>query len=328
MNRTQLYLAGLLLVQIVLILIFRSPFTGASTDYESRALLPALDAITPSQVEILGPDEDSIKLTRRDGAWGIDDLGGFPADGAKIEKIESMLDDLKNIRVRRPVVSSTRYHASFKVAADDHEARIRLWDESEGDPDVDLIVGSSPNFRTSHVRLAGEDVVYEARGVSPYDIRPAQSSWIDRELIDADETGVVGVVVSNEAGSFELVKQEGIWTVSAPAHVEDADLDQGKVDSLVRAAADIRLDDGTGPVDDAAHGLANPAATLVLRVQDAEGNLDETAAVREVTVRIGDHPEDDESKRYITRDGFGFTGTTWESSVRRLLEEKLEELYQ
>jgi hypothetical protein len=325
MNRTQLYLAGLLLVQVVLILIFRSPFTGASTGYESRALLPALDAITPSQVEILGPDEDSIKLTRRDGAWRIDDLGGFPADGAKIE---SMLDDLKNIRVRRPVVSSARYHASFKVAADDHEARIRLWDESEGDPDIDLIVGSSPNFRTSHVRLAGEDLVYEARGVSPYDLRPAQSSWIDRELLDADETGVVGVVLSNEAGSFELAKQEGIWTVRAPELVEDADLDQGKVDSLVRTAADIRLSDGTGPVDDAAHGLANPAATLVLRIQDTEGNLDETSAVREVTVRIGGNPGNDDSKRYVTRDGLGFTGTAWESSVRRLLEEKLEELYQ
>lgn len=325
MNRTQLYLAGLLLVQVVLILIFRSPFSGASTGYESRALLPALDAITPGQVEILGPDEESIKLTRRDGAWRVDDLGGFPADGTKIE---SMLDDLKEIRVRRPVVTSGRYHASFKVADDDHEARIRLWDESEGEPDIDLIVGSSPNFRTSHVRLAGEDEVYEARGVSPYDLRPTKSSWIERELIDADEIGVVGVVVTNAAGSFELAKQEGIWTVRAPAQDEGAELDQGKVDSLVRTATDIRLSDGTGPVDAAAHGLADPAATVVLRLQDAGGDPTEESAVRAVTVRIGGHPDDDESKRYITRDGFDFTGVVWESSVRRLLEEKLEELYQ
>jgi hypothetical protein len=324
MKRTQLYLAGLLLVQVLLILIFRSPFTGADTGYASRALLPALDAITPSQIEIVGPDEDSIKLVRRDGAWHVDDLGGFPADGAKLE---SMLDELKQIRVRRPVVTSDRYHASFKVAEDDHEARVRLWDDSEGDPDVDLIVGSSPNFRTSHVRLAGEDAVYEARGVSPYDIRPARSSWIARELVDADATGVVGVVLTNAAGGFELAKQAGIWTVRAPARAQGAELDQGKVDSLVRTAAEIRLSDGTGPVDEAAHGLANPAATLVLRIQDAADDPAGTAAVREVTVRIGDAPDDDDAKRYVTRDGFGFTGIVWESSVRRVLEEKLEELY-
>lgn len=324
MNRTQLYLAGLLLVQVLLILVFRSPFAGASSGYESRALLPALDAITPNQVEILGPDEESIKLVRRDGAWQVDDLGGFPADGAKLE---SMLDELKEIRVRRPVVSSDRYHASFKVGEDDHEARVRLWDDGEGDPDVDLIIGSSPNFRTSHVRLAGEDEVYEASGVSPYDMRPAGNSWIDRDLVDADPTGVVGVLLTNAAGGFELVKQAGIWTVSAPAHGEDVELDQGKVDSFVRTAVDIQLSDGTGPVDEAAHGFANSAATLVLRIQDAANDPDEPSAMHEVTVRVGNHPEDDDAKRHVTRDGFGFTGIVWESSVRRLLEEKLEELY-
>jgi hypothetical protein len=324
MNRTQLYLAGLLLVQVVLILVFRSPFSGASAGYESRPLVPALDAITPGQVEILGRDDASIRLTRRDGAWRVDDLDGFPADG---QKIEELLDSLREIRVRRPVVSSTRYHASFKVAEDDHEARVRLWDESEGGPEVDIIVGSSPNFRTSHVRLAEEDAVYEARGVSPYDLRPAADAWIARDLVDVDESRVVGLALTNEAGTFQLSKQEGIWTVGSPGGDAEAELDQGKVDSLVRQAADIRLSDGTGPVDEVAHGLAEPSATLVLRVRDAAAGPGEEAPIRELTVRIGGRPEDDESRRYITRDGFGFTGTIWESSVRRLLEETLADLH-
>jgi hypothetical protein len=324
MNRAQLYLAGLLLVQVVLILVFRSPFSGATAAYESRALVPALDAITPGQVEILGPDDASIRLTRRDGAWRIDGLDGFPADG---QKIEELLDGLREIRVRRPVVSSPRYHASFKVAEDDHEARVRLWDESESEPDVDIIIGSSPNFRTSHVRLAEEDAVYEARGVSPYDLRPAEDAWIERDLVAIDESRIIGLTLTNASGSFLLSKQEGIWRVGSPEGGAEAELDQGKVDSLVRQAAEIRLSDGTGPVDEAAHGLAEPAATLVLRLRDVDAASGEATSARELTVRIGGKPEDDESRRYITRDGFGFTGTVWESSVRRLLEETLGDLY-
>jgi hypothetical protein len=324
MSRTQLYLTGLLLVQVVLIVVFRSPFAGASAAYESRALLPVLDAITPSQIEIVGADDESIKLVRQDGEWGVDDLGGFPADG---QKIDELLGNLQDVRVRRPVVSSQRYHASFKVAEEDKEARIRLWDETGGEPDVDVFVGSSPNFRTSHVRLAEEDAVYEARGLSPYDIRPAKGSWIERQLVDADASRVVGVILTNESGSFELVKRDGAWSVSAPEDETGVELDQTKVDSFVRSAASIRLSDGTGPVEDAAHGFSAPAATLVLRWQDAEAEFEEAATTHETTLWVGDKPEDNESERYITREGFGFTGTVWESSVRRLLEETLEELH-
>jgi hypothetical protein len=316
MNRTQLYLVGLLVVQVVLILVFRSPFAGASAAYETRALLPALDAVTPSRIEILGADEESIELVKRDGQWRVDELGGFPADG---QKIEDLLGDLQDVRVRRPVVSSGRYHASFKVAEDGHEARIRLWDDDDDEPDVDLILGSSPNFRSTHVRLAGEDAVYEARGLSPYDIRPATDSWIQQELVEGDATEVVGLTLTNESGSFELVKREGSWMVALPEDAVDVELDQGKVDSFVRTAVSLRLSGAAGPVDDATHGFADPAATLVVRWSAGD-------AGRELTLRVGGKPEDNESMRYLTRDGFGFTGTIWESSVRALLEDDLEQL--
>jgi len=317
MSRTQLYLVGLLLVQVVLILTLRSPFSGASAGYETRPLLPVLEAITPTRLEILGKDDESILLVRQDGVWKIEDLSGFPADG---RKVDDMLGQLRDVRVRRPVVSSGRYHDAFKVAADENEARIRLWADGQDDPDVDLILGSSPNFRTSHVRLADEDEVYEASGLSPYDMRPTANTWIEREFVEADPTLVSSLILTNPSGSFELVRGAGGWRVVSPEGQAELTLDPDKVDSFVRSVTSLRLSDAAGPVDDAAHGFTEPAATLVLRLgQTAAGS-------EEITLRIGGQPEENESERYITREGFGFTGRIWTSSVSRLLEESLESL--
>ena len=321
MNRTQLMLGGLLLVQVVLILIFHSPFSGATSGVESRPLLPVLAAVTPSQLEIRGSDDDVLTLVRQGGEWRVDNLGGFPADG---QKVDDLLEDLKQLTVRRPVVSSGRYHAAFKVSGDEYEARVLLWDEPADDPQVDLIVGSSPNFRSSHVRLAGEDAVYEVRGLSPYDLRPDSANWIDKNFVDTDEARVIGLTLTNESGSFELEKQEGVWKVLSPATAAGQELDADKADALIRALSSIRLSGGAGPVDEASHGLAQPAATLVLRLGPDDA---EESAETELIVKVGGQVEDNESQRYVTRDGFGFTGTVWESSVRQLLEKTLDELY-
>ncbi len=321
MNRTQLMLGGLLLVQIVLILIFHSPFSGATSGVEARPLLPVLAAITPSQLEIRGSDDDVLTLVKQGGEWRVDELGGFPADG---QKVDDLLEELKQLTVRRPVVSSGRYHAAFKVSEDEYEARVRLWEESVDEPEVDLIVGSSPNFRSGHVRLAGEDAVYEVRGLSPYDVRPDSANWIDKNLVDTDETRVVGLTLTNESGSFELEKQEGVWKVLSPAASTGKELDAEKADALIRTVSSIRLSGGAGPVDEAAHGLARPAATLALRLGPDDTQESSEA---ELTVKVGGPVEDNESQRYITRGSFGFTGTVWESSVRQLLEETLDELY-
>ncbi len=321
MNRTQLMLGGLLLVQIVLILIFHSPFSGATARVESRPLLGVLAAVTPSQLEIRGSDDAVLTLVKQAGEWRVDELGGFPADG---QQVDDLLEDLKQLTVRRPVVSSSRYHAAFKVTENEYEARVLVWEESADEPEVDLIVGSSPNFRSSHVRLAGEDAVYEVRGLSPYDLRTDSSSWIDKNLVEADETRVIGLTLTNESGSFELEKQEGVWKVVSPAASAGKELDAEKAEALIRTASSIRLSDGTGPVDDTAHGLGRPAATLVLRL-GPDGTEDSSET--ELTVKVGGQVEDNESQRYITRGGFGFTGTVWESSVRQLLEKTLDELY-
>ncbi len=319
MNRTQLMLGGLLLVQLVLILIFHSPFSDATTT-QPRPLIPELAALTPGQLEIQGPDDARLMLVKRGEEWQVDDLGGFPADS---QKVETMIEELEMLEVRRPVVSSGRYHSAFKVDGDENEARIRLWEDASGDPAVDLIVGSAPNFRSSHVRRADEDDVYEVRGLSAYDVRPDVSNWIEREFVDVDDLRVLGLTLTNAAGSFELAKQDGVWTLVSPALSGGEQLDQGKIYSLVRSVASLRVSDATGAVD-VSHGFENPVATLVLRW--GPDLIEQDAGGGELTLLVGAQVADDEEQRYVTREGFGFTGEVGQYSVIRLIEDTVNEL--
>jgi hypothetical protein len=326
MSRTQLALGGALVLQLLLILVFRSPFAGATGTVEPRSLLASLQEIDAVRIVLGGSDEEPITLEKSGESWGVTGLGGFPADG---EKIASLLRDLEGITVRRPVVTSKRYHETFKVTDEENEGRVRIWSGSEDDPDVDLIVGDAPNYRTTHVRLAGESDVYEARGLTAYDIRSATTNWIVKDLVDVSEEQVVGLLVNNGSGTYELEKRDGAWTVVAPADTTERQIDSRKVENLVRSMTTLRLADAVGPREPEAQGLASPAATVVLRwtTDGAGATGDESPAdPRELTIEIGAQVEDNESQRFVSRSGFGYTGSVWESSVESVLEGGIDDL--
>ena len=106
----------------------------------------------------------------------------------------------------------------------------------------------------------------------------------------------------------------------------DRELDQGKVDTLIGSARSLRIADPVGPVDPEAQGFGEAPVTFRLRWTAAAPGGEAGQAEDETTVQIGDQVEDKETQRYITRTGFGFAGTIWESSVNALLEQKLDDL--
>ena len=77
MNRNHTTLAILLIVQVALILLVRSPFSGGTSASESRPLLPMLEALTPMQIELLGNEDRRVTLIKEAGGWQLGDLDGF-----------------------------------------------------------------------------------------------------------------------------------------------------------------------------------------------------------------------------------------------------------
>jgi hypothetical protein len=320
MTRTQWTLGGLLLVQVALILLLRSPFTSASTAARAEPLVAGVSAAAAQRIELTGREDKKVVLAKDADTWRVETLGGFPADGTKIG---SLLDTLSAISVGRPLVTSSRYHDTFKLTSDDNEGRVKIWTAAEGEPAVDLIVGDSPNYRIVLVRKADEDPVYEVRGLATYELQPEPADWAVKELVTVKPEQVVGLEITNAAGRFELAKDaSGAWQVRSPDAPAGA-LDSSKVEDLLRVATSLRLAEPVGREEPATQGLDEPAATLVLRWTEAgagEAAGESLAAPQEVRVRIGKPLAENTAQRYVTRDGFGFTGSVWESSVDRLLQ--------
>jgi hypothetical protein len=319
MSRTQWILAGILAVQVVL-LIAAAPWSSDREMESSRVLLPELESFTPERLDIQETAERSVALERRGDLWVVADESGFPADASKIE---DLLEDLEGIKVRRPVVTQSRYHDTFKVADDDHERRLRIWKDSEGDPEIELFVGTSPNYRVSHVRLGDDDRVYEARGVGAYDLRSEAISWIKRTFVDVPFEGVTRFELSNEHGSFALAREDGGWKLVSPSGSEKDTLDVAAVDSLVRAVASLRLSEPAGAPDNSTYGFATPVATGEIAYRTGEAAAEQT-----IEVRVGGEVEDGDGKRYASRSGFDHAVILSKLDADELTEKKLADLYQ
>jgi hypothetical protein len=327
-HRRHLILGVTLVAQLALILIFRSPFGAASVRQEARPLLPALETAKPTKLEIDGAGAQKITLEKSGDAWGVDELGGFPVDG---KKVDDLLSSLKGLRVRRPIVESSRYHEQFKVSDKTHEGRVKLWAEGQADPAVDLLLGSSPDYRTLNVRVAGADPVYEVRGLASYDVRADAGAWIKKEVLEGvQESDITELQVQNAKGAFGVRKQSGAWVVTSPEKMKGRTLNADKAAALVRAVAGLRLSDGAGKVDDTGQGFAPAAATVWVKWESKppEGAPEAPSSMPpgERTIRIGAKAQGKETERYVSWSGFGYTGTVWDSSVTSLVEDGLDKL--
>ncbi len=339
MSRKQMILATVLAVQVLLLVLLRLPGSGSAEAGSVRPLLPELENLNAARLVIESGEGDTVALARSGESWTLEEADGFPADGSKVD---TMLNDLKALKVRRPVVTSSRYHAQLKVSEEDNERRIRIWDDAEAGPAVDLLVGNAPNYRISSVRRQGEDEVYEVMGLSGWDVQAKQASWIDSKLVDLPADQVTALEVTNSHGRFRLEKAGGTWSVVAGA--APGDLDQGEVDALVRAYASVYMADPVGRVNEAEQGLEQPAAVVQITVTPpvepppaalaeagSEGGEAPAAALPEpqpevTTLRIGSFKDEAAGVRYAAVSGFDFAVTLNKFDVERATDKKLADL--
>jgi hypothetical protein len=328
MNRTHGILLGVLAVQVLLILLGGSFFGGSAEAGARQALLPALADLAPTRLQITEGEEASVVLEKAGDAWSLADVDGYPVDSAQVDTV---IDALKDVRVGAPVVTSSRYHEALEVTDGKHQRRVRMWQDGSGDPDVDVYLGSSPNYQVTHVRVGGADEVYEARGVNAYDFRTDASAWVERKFVDVVYEDVTGLSVKNTHGAIDLEKTDDGWRSTAPLPAGES-LDVDAVDSAVRSLVSLWLSEPAGRVDPAAHGFDPPAATVELRysVPDPEAAPDEAeppTRAETLVLTVGGEVEGGEGKRYATRSGFDWSVALSKYDAERVIEQKLADLF-
>jgi hypothetical protein len=316
MTRTQWTLTAVLLFQLLILLLLAAPWSSGGGATGPRVLLPELDNNGPSTIEIRDGD-DRLVLSRNGDGWQVDRFGGYPADPIRVDKL---LSDLRQLEVRSPVVKGSRYHDALKVSEDQNERRLMMAPTESDEGEIVLFVGSSPNYGVNHVRRGDESEVYEARGLSPWDLRAEVASWIDTQLIDVRAEDVTSLTLSNSHGEFTLTRLDGTWVLGGIADSKGR-LDPAKVDAFVNSIGSLRFSEPAGRIDGGHDfGFGDAAARFEL-VHDIGGQVSDA-----LELSVGNEVDAQAGSRYAHLSGAEFGVVLAKTDADRLLEKKVEDL--
>lgn len=263
MTRLQQILALTLIGQIVLAVLL---FWPRETTEAGSPLLPGFEAGEVATVTIEDNSRVRIELARQGGGWVLASGGDYPA---KEDVVDILLDKVAAIDTSRLATRTTSSHDRLQVADDNYVARVRFG--FSDDSTRTLYVGSSPNPRSTHVRLAGQDETFVTGELTRSNVQTTAATWIDTEYITLSQENITALTLENDQGTFEFEKVgEEEWTLADLA--EDETFEQNELNTMLSRVANIRIAQPLGTEEQSAFGLSEPQARLLVTVEDEEGN--------------------------------------------------------
>jgi len=275
MNRPQQILAGILVVQVVLIAVAfwpRSTAPGAGAP-----LFPDLKAEDIVALTVTDTDGNSLQLRKEGEGWVLPDADGFPANA---EKVNPVLEKIAGLTTSRLVTRTATSHKRLQVSPEDFVERIDL--ETASGEQHTLFLGSSPQYGATHFRVDGQNETYLANDVTTYEMRAEPAAWIDTSFVSLEDASVKKITLQNANGSFSFSRDEDEnWTMAGLS--PDETLDQAKVDSLVSTAASVNMERPLGKTEKPEYEMDQPSAVVRLETADTT-----------VTIQVGaQYPEDE-----------------------------------
>lgn len=283
LNRTNLFLAALLVVQVVLLAVSVVTTTGT----ETRTVTPILSGIAIADVErLLIADnlENEMTFARGDGGWVLPDADDFPLDSAKIDET---LAKLAAMDTRRLVAANPANFARLEVKDDDFRRRITL--QASGSSTV-LYLGGSGGANTVYVRRADENAVYLGSGLSAWELSTQISTWLNADYVSVPSDDVLEITVTRADGQFTFSRNGEDWAYGSLSEGEV--FEDTRMPLVLRNAATIRMQAPLGLEALAEYGLDDPPAVVNVRyrqlVEAPAEDGDETAEDEAAT---GDEPD-------------------------------------
>ena len=195
--------------------------------FEVDTPLLAVDAESMDTVTIEQPGEALLRITRKDGGWGLSDKDGYPVLPAKFEKFA---DKLLNARRSWPVGRTLVAARQFKVTPDHFERRVRFLRGT--DVLGDVFLGSSPGFRKVHARLDGDEHTY-AIDFNAFDAPVEAGQWYDTEILKTAVEDIARI----DLGVYALKADGGAFQVEGLRENERTDAEE--VRKLVERVSEV-----------------------------------------------------------------------------------------
>lgn len=208
--RYSIYAAVVLLI-VQVGLVFYTHSTSNSYDaYSPDSTLFSFSPESVSSVTIVDGKKQEIQLEKAKGVWQI---AGEQPLAVAANQLKQLLETLSTMKKSLAVATSKEAAKRFKVDKESFEHHIRV---QQGESEVvDLYVGTSPGFRQSHARVAGQDNILSLP-LSAADLTPTVENWIDKEMLQLKEENLQRI----DMADFSLEKKEGKWQLSESAEGE------------------------------------------------------------------------------------------------------------
>lgn len=255
-SKRNLILLALLLLQGALIAFVY--LGGREKSGPLPALFPGLEPSAVQGLRIVDREGGATVLGKGEEGWLIISADGLPADPARVGRV---LEQLAGMRGDRLVARNRESHGRFLVGENRYDRLLTLTmaDGSE----KRLYLGSSPAYKSTHVRLEGEDLVYLLNNFASWEIPQDVSSWWLADYIDLADQDLQEVRLVNPVGGLVLVRDDdGAWRAGELG--AGPNLDPARVQEFIDAARHISLSEYLGREEQEEYGLTSPRALLTL----------------------------------------------------------------
>lgn len=260
MNRSNLILALLLLIQIVLLGIM--VISGGGVEKPPPGpLLPEFSAAAVERITLVDDSDAALTLARGGDGWVLPDADGFAVSSSAAEDLLAKIGSLNTSRL---VASQPSSFARLGVKDDDFRRRLSLVSAAGSET---LYLGGSGGADAVYVRREGDSRVYLGVGLTAWEASPQISAWIDTSYVNVPQGDILSLRVQNANGSFDFQRAGESWVYAGLA--EGAEFDAGQMANLLRNAAAIRMVAPLGLGALPAYGLDAPQITVEVRYRQA-----------------------------------------------------------
>lgn len=230
--------------------------------------------------------EQSLAVTRNEDAaakmeWLL--TRKLPANAGKVRDVINTI--IEAAKSNWPVATTEAARARFEVAEDNYQRSLSFID-NQGEPMMELYLGTSPGFGQVHARLKNGDAVY-AIAFTHRQASLDKSDWLDKALLKP--MGELTSVTEQGNPNWTLHKTDKGWVTS-----DAITPDQGLAEDLLgrfRNLNVLKLSDNPSPSLPAALSFALVDAggkyDLHLFKTDADGNLIVKSSRYEAVFEIG-----------------------------------------
>lgn len=231
------------------------------------AFFPGLDPESIVGLRLVDGESGATVLEKEGQGWVVRSADNLPADPARIKQV---LEKLVSLRAERLVARTRESHGRFLVGKNKYERLVTLT-LADG-TGKSLYLGSAPSYKSTHVRMEGDDRVYLLKEFSGWEIPRDLSSWWLADYVDLADQALGEVRVTNSSGSVVLRRDNGdTWRVEGlPAGKSP---DPARVQEFIDGVRHITLSEYLGTEEQKEYGLASPRATLTLVGRDGNSTV-------------------------------------------------------